>query len=804
MKSLVAAVGQILTCLFLIPVAVFASGKGQIASPLRRRLVQTSSFLEHRFFRFHGGIDFSVGGKKGIPYLAAGDGHIWRVRVSPYGYGKVVYLRLKDGRTVIYAHMSRFTSRIEKLILRKQLQSEQYTVDLYFPGHRHRVKSGEIIGYSGDTGIGVPHLHFEIRDSANRPIDPIKAGLRITDTIDPTLLAIAFIPLDADARAEGRTQPLILPLARYGKLWTTREVPVLSGRIGVALAAWDRAQYSRYRLGLKEMELAVDGTRVFSRAYDRLNFANQRMAIFDRNYDLLMRGLGRYYNLFVEPGNTLSFYDDLTEGSGILECGSTLPRGAHRLTINAGDFKGNTALGAITIMIGEPPAIPSVRINRGPEGIRLNVVAVDSQDFVRVSAAISADSGMTWRPVASFPTDTTELHKRVPIGIDIPNDSVHVRIVAEDTLGIRTGCVIRPADLRSPALVEIEQIWGSSWCEFIVRPSHALEMNPGLDLTWEEPHEVPLRAKEVRPGYYETDVTPGSEWPRDYRLRIFSGPGFPTIVSHWTSQFKVGQPVGLTQDLDPMATAYRGIVKLDRTFPDSGAIRLMAGGFDTTIVIRGHLLGSEGGRYERTDLGASVSIGRGVVSRPVFIRMEPDTLPPLPELIPVSRAVRFLPGDVAFLSDATVTMKLPDSLNLKGVALYGLHAKGAFFLAEANSAFDHTISARVKALPTAGAYRDTTRPKITFHTPRSGRAKRGRRPLIRATVTDHGAGFPKDDRAMEMRIDGSWVPAEYDPETSSFRYAPHLQLKPGRHTVVINARDQVGNEATARRVFRTR
>ena len=48
-----------------------------------------------------------------------------------------------------------------------------------------------MIGYSGNTGgSGGPHLHFEIRDKNQKPINPLLFGFEITDTTPPRLDAV--------------------------------------------------------------------------------------------------------------------------------------------------------------------------------------------------------------------------------------------------------------------------------------------------------------------------------------------------------------------------------------------------------------------------------------------------------------------------------------------------------------------------------------------------------------------------------------------------------------------------------------
>ncbi|MFP4192555.1 MAG: M23 family metallopeptidase, partial [Candidatus Hydrogenedentota bacterium] len=79
--------------------------------PLDVDPVLTSSFGEYRTGRFHAGIDLRTYGI-GQPVRAPEDGEVVRVRTSPYGYGKALYIRLADGNTAVFAHLDRFASPV--------------------------------------------------------------------------------------------------------------------------------------------------------------------------------------------------------------------------------------------------------------------------------------------------------------------------------------------------------------------------------------------------------------------------------------------------------------------------------------------------------------------------------------------------------------------------------------------------------------------------------------------------------------------------------------------------------------------
>ncbi len=77
-------------------------------SPLGIPLVLSSNFGEIRPNHFHTGLDFKTNGKIGYRIYAIEEGFVSRIKVSPYGYGRVVYIDHPDGKTSVYSHISQF------------------------------------------------------------------------------------------------------------------------------------------------------------------------------------------------------------------------------------------------------------------------------------------------------------------------------------------------------------------------------------------------------------------------------------------------------------------------------------------------------------------------------------------------------------------------------------------------------------------------------------------------------------------------------------------------------------------------
>ena len=176
-------------------------------APLARPLDMTGGFSEYRIGHFHAGFDFGTGGVVGRPVLAPIDGWVERVRSSGVGYGRSIYLRSFDGRLIQFGHLDAFIEPLAQYVHAAQDSSGQYEQDLWPAAKRFPFRTGEAIAWSGESGAGGPHLHFEIR-RGDMAYHPMRAGLAVPDSSPPTLVSLTLEPLDdtsSVARAIGPT-----------------------------------------------------------------------------------------------------------------------------------------------------------------------------------------------------------------------------------------------------------------------------------------------------------------------------------------------------------------------------------------------------------------------------------------------------------------------------------------------------------------------------------------------------------------------------------------------------------------------
>lgn len=236
-----------------------------LVSPLPFQTYCTSSFGEYRFNHFHGGVDFSTKGEEGHPVLAVADGRISRVRREPSGYGRVLYLDLNDGRTAVYGHLSRFS---RTLGIEKRLKEECEKKGTPFPGDIYfsppiEVKKGEVVAFSGQLGIGSPHLHFEIR-KGEELCDPFNEGIPFDNYSVPSINSLYFVQSEEGAKVNSSLFPQKIPLVKNGNgRYFIRENVSIEGKCEIFIGVSDCMGSDEYKTFPCEIQGKIDGEEFF-------------------------------------------------------------------------------------------------------------------------------------------------------------------------------------------------------------------------------------------------------------------------------------------------------------------------------------------------------------------------------------------------------------------------------------------------------------------------------------------------------------------------------------------------------------
>jgi len=311
-------------------------------APLDTPLYLSAPFGSLRENHFHSGMDIRTYEKEGMPVYAIADGYVSRIKVSPIGYGKAIYIDHLNGYTSVYGHLQKYEGVIADYIKRYQYQNETFEFD-HFPGKRLFVKKGQIIGWSGNSGGSTgPHLHFEIRNTkSEEPLNPQLFGIHGVDFLEPSIKKILIYNLDGNRPLVMHN--LLVTKKSVGKmdsvLFYNDTIEVANGTVGFGVEAYDYLTNVTSEYSLYGMTLAIDDQKYFSYQLSRIDFESSRCVNVHIDYEIYKRDDVRYQKCFLDDGNVIRIYNYLrNKGKYYLK-----DEGVHKITIQVSDFDGRTA-----------------------------------------------------------------------------------------------------------------------------------------------------------------------------------------------------------------------------------------------------------------------------------------------------------------------------------------------------------------------------------------------------------------------------------------------------------------------------
>ena len=285
-------------------------------------------FGDIRTNHFHAGLDIRTGGVEGKNVYAAAEGYISRIKIQNGGYGNGLYITHPNGLTTLYAHLKVFNDTLQKYLISKQYELKTWDVDLTLEPNLYKVRQGEIVALSGNTGGSAgPHLHFEIRDAQENILDPSQFGF--ADLNDKALPEIQFISLksmSADARINGKFGIFNFPVVR-GKngLYTISQKITAKGTLGLEVLTYDRASNSPFRQGVNQINLVVNHKPVFNFRLDKMAFDNKLDMNVHVNYEKMNKTGQKIHKCYIDEGNTIEAYQTNAEkGKFVIENDSNM------------------------------------------------------------------------------------------------------------------------------------------------------------------------------------------------------------------------------------------------------------------------------------------------------------------------------------------------------------------------------------------------------------------------------------------------------------------------------------------------
>ena len=719
---------------------------------LPRRI--SSNFGENRSRRFHAGIDVQTKGLKGFELKAIASGHIWRVRTSSSGYGRALYLKLDDGNIAVYAHLDRFSPILEDLISLEQERLNSYTIDKHFAPGDFVVQKGDLLGFSGESGGAFgPHLHFELRDKSNRPLNPLTNGFSLEDGRLPVPKAISITPLNKDAVINGSLLPQIFPLQRI----KTREYAFMDtihvfGEVGLGISVVDHMSRMQNKFNIYGAVLSVDDNEQYRVEFERFAFDQSKLIELERDYSLKRLNDGEFHRLFAdENSHGLGFISKQSDGK------LALSPGYHRVLIKLYDAQKN--LVNIKGVIYQAPPIDisvseiertkaSVKFRIEPKGIPFPIThftcySFKSKGFPEKAIEATETSRDGNGMIVTLPLEDIDNKVLQFIGINSQgavSSPYHtpINLAPADYMTVDLDLTVRHLEESVVIQVEVES-YLNKIPELTLRNSHILDLT---DLQ---------------------QVTPTAFITRPLSPEEFGGTTEIVVSFHGLPVRELWFPIHSQLSDNSKQT--------DAVSPKGGcSIQVSPTSFYNPTA------------YWVEDINSPVPVEGGTF---------------------LTKAYQLQPFDRPLQDAANVAIKLPNNIrdfSKSGIFYYHQYSGWTYL----SSRFDEDkwmFFSSLKSLEAVAVIQDTIQPVIKNIFPGNGGSYAYEDvQKIKCTIKDELAGIT-GDKAIKITLDNKKQLFEYHPIKKEASFRLKTPLTSGDHLLIITAQDQVGNTSAKKISF---
>lgn len=710
----------------------------------------SSNFGEFRTTGYHLGLDMKTKGTTGHPVFAVSNGYISRIVTNYSGFGRALYLTIDDGQTAVYAHLSKFTPRLEERLKETQSVNQSYMTNIFPSAEEFRFEKGDVIGYSGNTGFSfAPHLHFEIRNEHGQTLNPLTSGLNQADRFAPIVEEVSLIPLRADSWVNGNQLPQNFSLFRDKKgEYHFPDTINISGTMGLAVKAFDKRQGANNIYQPHRIEIYVDEQLHHTLQFDRLDYKWLSTANFIKDYRNARLNLGDFIKLYRnETDPRVPIHADSTDG--ILD----LTPGYHNIKILVMDVLKNTRTVHGTVFkmapfdmriekLGETEELLSFLLQ--PKSITVPIESVIAYSFTPYGFAEAQVDIQSSEPIESGRIITISKKQ---------TERKSIQFIARNKLGTFSKPI--------------------HWIDKKYTGDHLSVM-------------VDMDISQTDAGVY-VQVQPEQVVDADLSLRLKGEYQYETIpLNHIQPSVYLTPPIDpeMFNQVDQIEAIMKGSIERQIRFDFPYTVA----GPDTSVTV------------VSKDSFCSIRTKKSSITSPTLMWIEAvhkhakvknGTL--------LSRVYQLQPFDRPLLKPVNIGIRYPTKLKDRDkIHLYYYDQKeGWSFIPTENNKERQVLTGSVKHLDAVAIIEDTTPPKIkSMHPGPNGKYPSLELNRFKIKIDDALSGFEPVEDSFEFKLDNQPLIYAYQPKTKEISYQLDQPLPIGTHTIQFKAIDRAGNEVS--------
>jgi hypothetical protein len=604
---------------------------------------------------------------------------------------------------------------------------------------------GELIAFSGQTGAGPPHIHFEKRTPSNEPLNPLSNGYSLADNIPPKIEAVTFYYLDSCSLfPDGERHKSFK--AHFNKAtgkYQIDSVVYLQAPTGIAIKTNDRIRSDGPSLNINKIRLFLGNLVWFESDYNRYDYDQTKMVDLCYDYYDAVKHKNYRHLLYEPTGKKFGGSKSFGDLRGVIDSYEPKFLGLQKALIEVYDAAGNMSEVEFSFVLTDKKNLFDYEVI-GDSIIGLKINTEPAKADLRGVRVLGYFPNSGWRQLLSDNGLTDSDWK--------------------GRLAIKSGKI-------KPSVVKIETVGISGWknIDRYVYLDTLSKISYGFD------YEL------IDGGILFNLTSAGKYSPPPFINIAYLDNTIEQITTTAISAGKFAAFYKANNGKQIVRFEYPGLKGMQ-----SKEVQLYAIGSSGLIIHNpndnGYRVEFDGDEFYSPTLIEVVAKNTNAKSNSALSNIIEIS----PYIIPISN-----PFKISFTDG-----KIPNSPKI-GIGRMGGDGSWQWIKASYN---DNWYSAESFKPGKFALIEDNEPPKIFGLHPIDGSTVNSNLPRISFNLTDNLSGIESDEN-ISILLDGKWLIPEYDPETNQLKTSPNKKLDKGKHLLEITVTDGAGNRKTLKSSF---